>query len=135
MTFQLEAYGVLTKSAQILKTLGGEGILPEDADLAAAKLDRAARALAQEPLTVEDINQVKATVKEAAPSLRRLLGATEGLPSRQWLCSAIEGFNGTLDLLDGIAASHEAVPEKPAEAAGLSQAVRKLIPASWWGSK
>lgn len=135
MTFQVEVYSVLTKSARIMETLAGDVALPEDAHLVAAKFTRAAETVGQEPLSLDAIGAARVTVKSAKEALERLNESAMTEASRLWLWTAIEGFNCGLNLLTGMQHAYKAIPATPAEAKTKNPAFRKLIPSSWWGSR
>ena len=135
MTFQLECYGILTKTAQIMTTLADQVVLVEDARLVAAKFTRAAAAIAQEPLDLADLESAQNHLGEAKKSLVRLNDSDLEKASRLWLWAGIEGFNAGLNLITGMKHAREAIPAVPMAPPGAPSPFRKLIPSSWWGAR
>lgn len=136
MTYHLEIIAILEKTASALEGLAPEVEREEDAWSASSKLLRAADALRVEPLHRQDIENAYRHLREAKGSLTRITNERESLSEEHqgWLLLVIEGWNGCLDLLDGLAAFHKKVTLEP-KGKRMGKGLRRLLPASWWGSR
>lgn len=136
MTYHLETIAILEKSASVLEGLAPEFDREEDAWGASAKILRAANALRVEPLYRQDIENAKGHMREAKEPLIRIYNEREALSEEHqgWLETVIQGWQGCMDLLDGLAAFHKQVTLEP-KGKRMGQRLRDLLPATWWGSR